>query len=161
MLLEYNNAPDNPLNLLPAWQLYEDPAYGRLVRRCGIDDVYILSAGWGLIRADFLTPDYDITFSYVKPEHQYKRRRRDDRYDDFCMLPQETREPIAFFGSKAYLPLLASLTSSIRAPKTLFFNSEDVPDMRGWILKRFKTRTRTNWQYECANAFVDGDITAE
>jgi hypothetical protein len=35
----------------------------RLVEKFGIEKVFILSAGWGLIRADFLTPNYDITFS--------------------------------------------------------------------------------------------------
>jgi hypothetical protein len=157
VLLEYNKTLNNPLKLLKAWELYDDPAYGRLVRKCGVANVYVLSAGWGLIHADFLTPDYDITFSYVKPKQRYKRRGRDGRYHDFCMLPQETREPILFFGGKGYLPLLALLTSSVRAPKTVFYNSGEVPEMPGWTLKRFETRTRTNWHYECVNAFVDGE----
>lgn len=160
VLLEYNKASDNPLKLLKAWELYDDPAYGRLVRKYGIDKVYVLSAGWGLIRATFLTPDYDITFSYVEPEQRFKRRGRDDRYNDFCMLPHETREPIVFFGGKGYLPLFALLTSSIRAPKTVFYNSDDVPEMPGCMLKRFETRTRINWHYQCVNAFVYGEITA-
>src|SRR5579871_6499269 len=63
-LLKYNETPaDNPRRLLPAWQLYEHSAYERLVGRLGDQNVFILSAGWGLIRADFLTPYYDITFS--------------------------------------------------------------------------------------------------
>lgn len=161
VLFEYNKKRDNPLKLLKAWQLYDNPAYGRLVSKCGVDNVYVLSAGWGLIRADFLTPDYDITFSYVKPEQRYKRRGRDDRYNDFCMLPQDTREPIVFFGGKGYLPLFASLTSSIRAPKTVFYNSDKVPEMPGCVLKRFETRTRTNWHYSCVDAFVDDEVTAE
>lgn len=64
LLLEYNSRPgNNPLGLLPAYQLYTNGTYGRLVERLGANNVYILSAGWGLIRSDFLTPYYDITFS--------------------------------------------------------------------------------------------------
>jgi len=161
VLLAYNRKPENPLRLLPAWQLYNDPAYGRLAGKCGVGNVYVLSAGWGLIRADFLTPDYDITFSYVKPEDRYKRRSMAESYDDFCMLPLDARAPIVFFGCKGYLPLFESLTSSIRAPKTVFFNSAAAPEMPGHVLKRFDTRRRTNWHYECAAAFVDGRISVD
>jgi len=161
VLLAYNKKPANPFRLLPAWQLYDDPAYRRLVGKCGVGNVYVLSAGWGLIRADFLTPDYDITFSNVKPEDRYKRRRKADCYDDFCMLPPDTGVPIVFFGGKGYLPFFESLTSSIPARKTVFYNSTSVPEMPGYLLKRFDTSRRTNWQYECATAFVDGRISAD
>jgi hypothetical protein len=161
VLLEYNKKESgNPLALLPAWQLYDNRVYGRLVEKFGLGNVYILSAGWGLISASFLTPDYDITFSFVKPEDAYKRRRKSDRYRDFEMLPTNTREPMVFFGGKDYLPPFAALTSSINAPKTVFYNSAQMPQMRRCVLKRFETRTRTNWHYECANAFLDGTLTA-
>lgn len=62
LLVAYNQEPgSNPLGLYPAYQLYENRAYGRLVDSFGLSNVYVLSAGWGLIRADFLTPHYDIT----------------------------------------------------------------------------------------------------
>ncbi len=160
VLLTYNETPgDNPLRLYPAWQLYDNPVYGRLIERFRPKNVYILSAGWGLISADFLTPYYDITFSAsARNEDAYKRRRKPDRYRDFCMLPRDTRADIVFFGGKDYLPLFASLTSSISAPKTVFYNSAKMPPMPGCMLKRFETKTRTNWHYACANAFVDGKI---
>jgi len=44
-VLEYNRSPGgNPLKLLPALELYENPAYGRLVAKFGIDKLFILSA---------------------------------------------------------------------------------------------------------------------
>lgn len=55
VLLEYNNSVHNPLGLRLAYQLYGNRTYGRLVDRFGVEKVYILSAGWGLIKADFLT----------------------------------------------------------------------------------------------------------
>lgn len=161
-LLEYNRQHDNPLGLLQAWQLYENAAYRRLVERCGIDKVYILSAGWGLIRSDFLTPDYDITFSQsVRKKAPYKVRRKEDRYRDFAMLPDATREHIVFFGGKDYLPLFSRLTAAVSAKKSVFYNSAERPNIPGCEFRRFDTFTRTNWHYECVKAFLDGTIKVE
>lgn len=53
VLEQYNAAPgSNPLGLLPAWRLYRNPTYDMLAERVGLQRLYILSAGWGLIRAD-------------------------------------------------------------------------------------------------------------
>jgi hypothetical protein len=63
-LRTYNRQPrDNPLGLYPAYRLYENRTYERLADRFGLLKLYILSAGWDLIAANFLTPYYDITFS--------------------------------------------------------------------------------------------------
>jgi hypothetical protein len=157
VLLKYNEASEgNPLRLYLAYQLYENKVYGRLVDRLGMQNVYILSAGWGLIRADFLTPHYDITFS--QNAEGYKRRRKADRYDDLCMLPDHTDEAILFFGGKDYLPLFCTLTDTIRSTKVGFYNSIRTPQFNGFSFRRFETTTRTNWHYECANAFLDGLI---
>lgn len=157
VLLEYNKKPgNNPLGLLPAWRLYQNPTYGRLVDRVGIENTYILSAGWGLIAADFLTPDYDITFS--PSADRYKRRRKKDRYDDLRMLPANTTKPVVFFGGKDYVPLFCSLTERVKGQRVLFYNSATLPDAPGCTLKRFDTTTRTNWHYECANAFIKEKI---
>jgi len=159
-LLKYNEEKrDNHLGLYPAWQLYDNRTYGRLVDKLGVENVYILSAGWGLIGAGFLTPYYDITFSQsARNEDLYKRRRKADRYQDFRLLPEQTREPVVFFGGKDYLSLFSALTSSVKTRRTVFYNSATVPQAPGCVLRRFETTTRTNWHYECANAFIDGEI---
>lgn len=157
LLLAYNQRPEgNPLGLLPAYRLYENRAYDRLVDRFGLANVYILSAGWGLIGADFLTPHYDITLS--ASADSYKRRRKTDRYDDFCLLPDEAGDDIVFLGGKDYLPLFCELTAGLRGRKTVFYNSANRPRVKGCALTRFETTTRTNWHYECANALIDGAI---
>ena len=159
-LLRYNQrGSDNPLGLLPAWQLYTHPAYQKLVTKVGLDRLYILSAGWGLISARFLTPHYDITFS--PSADKYKRRSKRHRYDDICMLPDGTADPVVFFGGKDYLPLFCSLTESYCGHRTIFYNSSRVPDSPGCTLRRFDTTTRTNWHYECANAFVQGQLRVQ
>ena len=90
VLVKYNrkykySVSGNPLGLLPAWELYNPrpphrDIYRKLFNVFGDQNVFILSAGWGLIPAGFLTPDYDITFS--QQADPYKRRRKRARYED-------------------------------------------------------------------------------
>ena len=164
-LLRYNDLHKdipggNPLGLLPAWQLYNHPIYARLAAECGLERLYILSAGWGLIRAEFLTPDYDITFSKHSNVEPYKRRGKRDAYDDWHMLPDDTADPVAFFGGKDYIRLFCELTGRVKGPRIVFFNSRNAPDAPGCHLRKFSTSTstRTNWHYECARAFMDGKV---
>ena len=159
LVRDYNKTPNNnPLGLLPAYQLYENRTYARLTDSFGIASVFILSAGWGLITADFLTPYYDITFSKNPKVPKFKRRNKSDKYDDLCLLSDDTLDTVVFFGGKDYLPLFCELTGGIRAPRTVFYNSATLPDAPGCKLVRYETSTRTNWHYECANALLDGKI---
>jgi hypothetical protein len=156
-LRKYNEQhASNPFRLLPAFQLYENKCYRGLVSRFGVDNVYILSAGWGLIRSDFLTPYYDITFSLNADA--YKIRRRTDSYDDFRMLPHDTTNEIVFLGGKDYLPLFCNLSENVKAKRIAFFNSVNVPLFHGCEFRKFQTATRTNWHYECATALIDGSL---
>lgn len=158
-VLSYNRHPGiNPLGLLPAWKLYRHPAYGALFNRCGTKNVYVLSAGWGLIRSDFLTPAYDITFS--AQADAFKRRGKRDAYDDLNMLEGRSNEPVAFFGGKDYLPLFCRLTENYAGPRIAAFNSASEPQAHGVRFVRYHTRTRTNWHYEAVNAFLDGAFFA-
>jgi hypothetical protein len=159
-LLDYNNDPQgNPFGLLSAYQLYEDKVYNvyqRMTERYGTTKVFILSAGWGLLRADFLTPRYNITLS-TKAD-TYMRRSKVQQYQDFRMLPAGGTEDVSFFGGKDYLPLFCDLTETYRGRRTLFYNSAHIPRISGCKLRRYETTTRTNWHYECANAFLGGRI---
>lgn len=108
-LLIYNASPgDNPLGLLPAFELYDNDIYRALVKHYGVGQTYILSAGWGLIDAAFLTPAYDITFS--AQADKFVRRRKRNVFRELSLLPAETMAQIVFIGSKEYVPLFASLT---------------------------------------------------
>jgi hypothetical protein len=157
LLQRYNASPGgNPLRLYPAYQLYQNKTYGLLVDRFGSRTMYILSAGWGLVRADYLLPFYDITFS--PSAEAYKRRRKSDSYDDFLLLPGDAARDIVFFGGMGYLPLFRSLTNTSQGAKTVFFNSARTPQCEGCTLRRFETAAKTNWHYECARAFLDGAI---
>jgi hypothetical protein len=155
----YNANPEvNPLGLSPAYKLYENETYRDLVRRFGIGNTMILSAGWGLIPAGFLTPRYDITFS--PSASPYVRRRKNEAYQDFAMLPAGASRPIVFFGGRDYVPLFANLTAHAQH-KIVFYNSAVPPAAPGCSLRRFPTSTRTNWHYECARAFIAGAVEAD
>lgn len=158
-LLNYNKGtPTNPLHLVPAYRLYANNAYENLIKKFGLDQVFILSAGWGLISANFLTPDYDITFSKAKNVETYCRRSKSDAYTDLCQLPDD-REAIVFLGGKDYLPLFCKLTGGLKGVKKVFFNSSVGPDLGyGFCSERFITDQRTNWHYPCAQALIDGKI---
>ena len=154
--MQYNKTPlNNPFGLLPAIDFYENDVYRQLAAKVGRSNTYILSAGWGLITADFLTPAYDITFSAAA--EAYKRRRRTEPYRDLCMLPATDR-PVLFFGGKDYVPLFCELTKHVSGPRTVFYNSASPLAAPGCLLQRFDTSTRTNWHYECVRAFVAGDL---
>ena len=163
-LLRYNQeqAADNPLGLLPAWQLYKPRndklIYEQIYRRYGPDNLYILSAGWGLLRADFLTPAYDITFSNAQNVDKYKRRGKQDSYDDLRMLPSDTTQPVVFFGGKDYVNLFCQLTTGTKGARYVFYNSRMAPDAPNCQTIKFDTRRKTNWQYEAAQAFANGHI---
>lgn len=160
VLLDYHRAPgENPLRLVPAYRLYDVNVYQRLAECFGLRNLYILSAGWGFIRADFLTPYYDITFSKAQNVQPYKRREKSDRYADFCMLSDDADKDIVFLGGKDYLPLFCDLTKAVSGRRTVFYNSSIVPKLDGCTLRLFETTTLTNWHYECARAIIDGSIS--
>lgn len=159
LVLQYNETSQesgNPASLWLAYKLYSNPIYARLVERFGPTKVFILSAGWGLIRADFLTPNYDVTFSGSAEAVQ--RRRRGDRYDDYNQLPEGGDEPTVFLGGKDYQPLFLRLTQNTKGPRCIYFNSGSTPIAPGCRLVRFETTLRTNWQYECAEQLAAGKL---
>ena len=162
-LLDYNKeGKSNPLGLLPAYKLYAHKVYENLVNKFGENQVFILSAGWGLIRSDFLTPDYDITFSNAKNVKSYAHRRKSDNYDDLCQLPNDG-DTIVFIGGKDYLHLFCKLTKKLPAQKIVFYNSNKAPDLSAYGSSflspvKFITKQKTNWHYTCAQDLIDGKI---
>ena len=128
----------NPLGLLPAWQLYKNKTYRLLADTFGPRNLYIFSAGWGLVRSDFMIPNYDITLSpNATGPDKYKRRRNSDRYDDFAMLPADPADPVVFLGSKAYVPLFCQLTAGCSAHRIIFHNSKIPPEAPNCEIRKY------------------------
>ena len=154
LLISYNASDANPLKLCRAFELYTPPAapsiYQQLVHRLGFDNVYILSAGWGLIRSDFLTPDYDITFAREVLKKAPWKHRPGSEFRDCRQMPDDIEDHVVFLGSKSYVGLFCSLTRSVRAPKAVYYNSSIPPKAVGCSVVRFESDNRRTWHYECA-----------
>jgi hypothetical protein len=168
-LLDYvaMNGQENPFGLFKAYQLYNHKAYAALVRTFGEQHVFVLSAAWGLIRADHLTPAYDVTFNrrakLKKPEAFVANT---STYDYFQQLPPDTG-PIVFLGGKDYLPLLETLTASLRRQRIVFVRAGDLglSNARrtpiGMRFKPYPVAAKTNWHYQCALSLAHGKISLE
>jgi hypothetical protein len=141
-------------HLLRALDLYDKPAYRQLAEQVGYERTYILSAGWGLIRGDFPVPNYNITFPGNGAPSYVCRKMKKDVYRDFSKLPDDTKEPIYFFGGLKYLPLFFELTCRINAPKTVFFRSTTKNAKDGYIFKRIEMKQSTTWYYTYLGDFL-------
>lgn len=122
----------------------------------GADRLFVLSAGWGLVRSDFLLPDYDITFS--GSAEPYKRRRTTQCFADFNQLLGEAGDDTIFLGGKDYLPLFLQLSAAVPGQRLVFFNSTVPPAAPGCMVQEFRTARRTNWHYSCAEALASGAL---
>jgi hypothetical protein len=159
-ILAYNEHGTNPARLPRAADLYTHPIYSDLVRQYGWHDVFILSAGWGLIRADFLLPSYDITFS--SQAGGCNRRRKSDSYDDFNHLWEygglDPGETVYYCGSNDYLPLYYRLTRDLPARKVIYHKAQNPPRKEGYVYIQYITSQSTNWHYTCAREFIQGKL---
>lgn len=155
-LVAYNKAykdEKNPLGLLPAYKLYKPKIYTQLVEVFGKDNVYILSAGWGLIRASFLTSKYDITFSGQADAYKRRGKRQYRQYCDFNHLESAIDEDLLFLGGKDYLPLLCYLTRCYQGRRIVYYlgNKPNCDDVK---FVPYETSTRI-WYYECATKVIE------
>ncbi len=157
-LVAYNSTPeDNPLGLLPAWRLYEDDAYRTLAEGVDPENLFILSAGWGLIESDFLTPSYDITFS--NGVATYKRRRPRDSYNDFRRLPSEGISRLVFAGGPDYIPLFLELTEGTQAERIVYHHASRVPLAANAQFVPVESDAPTNWHLQWARDYATGKVT--
>jgi hypothetical protein len=155
----YNStASENPLGLLAAYRLYRNSVYRELANAYGVANLFILSAAWGLVRADYLLPYYDLTFGYTKPADRYKHRMPWEQYTDFCQLHHGEAGPLVYFGGTSYLPLFERLTNHIRCNKIIFFASASPPSNPQWMPIRFEHNFQ-NWHYACARDFMAGKVS--
>jgi hypothetical protein len=148
-----NNGADAS-TLLPAAQLYTSPTYAALERFIGSENLFILSAGWGLVRGSFRLPAYDISFSGSADPHC--RRRSGDEFADFNALAEQLPGDTVFLGGKDYLPLFLRLTASDPGRRLVFFNASRQPQAPGCLVQPYITPRRTNWHYSCASDLIQG-----
>lgn len=147
-----NSSGKNDNSLLPAYKLYSHPSYKKLVEKFGVENIYILSAGWGLVRSDYLLPDYDITFSNAAEE--FAKRGKNDNYNDYSQIDCNSGDVIIFLGGKDYQKLFIELTNNCICRKIILYNSSQKPSFDNVEFIKYETRTRTNWHYEPAKDLI-------
>jgi hypothetical protein len=159
-LVAYNRSGENPYGLSAAADLYRPAVYRSLVSAFGRENIFILSAGWGLIRSDFLTPDYDITFSTQAPDWARRPKQLVEPLTDLNHLASSRMspaEPIHFFGGRDYLPLLRALTTGLAA-KIVVHHKGSPPAYSGFTYEAFCCNRNQNWHYAAADAFINATL---
>lgn len=153
-LIQYNQQGSNPEGLFKAADLYKPSIYHDLVVQYGWQNVFILSAGWGLIRSDYLIPYYDITFS--NQGKLWSKRGPSDGFHDFNQLTESSvlsDETVYFFGGNDYLPLYYSMTQNLAARKVIYGRTGH---REGYEYVPY--RSYTNWHYSCAKDFIEDRV---
>lgn len=127
---------------------------------------FVRWCGWGLIRANFLTPYYDITFD--TQADAYKIRHRSDRFADYNHLAEagvSKHETIYFFGGITYLPLFYRQVDDLAARKMVYYTTEKAVTLPSkYVYTRYdvemgeKRPNYRNWQYRCGGEFIDGRL---
>lgn len=145
----------NPFNLLPAYKLFKNPIYRDLVEseKYGKDGVYIFSAPWGIVRADYLLPMYDLTFSSNQTVEEYMRRGQDDTYNnrDFNHLDNNSDDTLNFIGIRSYIRPFRRLTRNYRGKRMVYFKAQGSRKLsRDVVFVRCGVKGTQNWHYQCA-----------
>ena len=139
---------DNKWKLLKAWELYKNKVYKQVIDKIGEEDVFILSAGWGLVKSDFLLPSYNVTFSNSAPK--IYRRKPIDVYNDYNQLTAgyTSGEVILFFGGGSYLKQFYELTKDIANKDIIIYHATDnIVKHPEYSYKKYP-RCFTNWHYQ-------------
>ena len=129
-----------------------------LIRSFRAENVFILSAGWGLVRADYLLPDYNITFSKRQNVPQESRRgKRESGWSDFNQLRDsvEVSEEVHYFGGQDYLDLFYSLSAlDIQRNKFVIHHKAILVHRNGYQYDQYIGNVKTNWHYPAAAEFI-------
>ena len=161
ILEDYNSQKGNPDELLEAIDLYVPEAYGE-AKQFGNDkgaEIFILSAGWGLVRGSFRLPDYDITFSSAQNVKEYAKREVGENLPGLNHIGVASeKEETHFFGGRDYLPLFYSLTEKLCGRKIVHHRNGTVVEERvSYEYSAFtpsKPKQKTNWHYGCLRSFM-------
>ena len=151
MVIDAQDKANN--SLLPAYKLYKPHIYQRLYERFS-DNLFIFSAGWGIVEASFKLPNYDISFS--KSSDNCTRRLQEQVFEDFnALYGIHPDEDILFIGGRDYLdPFFIDMTKHLPNRKKIVYVGKK-PDLRlnetdNYELIYYPTNIRTNWHYDYA-----------
>jgi hypothetical protein len=153
--LVLNGQSDPALDLVPAYCLYSRDIYRDLYRKFG-NRFYILSAGWGIIRADFKIPAYDIAYSEFSNVLNHLK-------EDSAKF--DSNSEIILFAGRYYLPPFRCMTKTIPFKKTItLYRKKEAGEKEGFRENTYqesfhyvdyKTDNPRTWVYEAAYKFLN------
>jgi hypothetical protein len=162
-LVKEQNHPD----LVPAYSLYHRDIYRDLHNEFG-SHFYILSAGWGIIKADFKIPVYNITYSRDPGFPEHAKRIDNYGWEDFNHLQDDVVKfdpdsEIILFAGSSYVPPFRDMTRSIvsflhrkRIKITIKYKRQTVPQPGdGFKYDYYSTNLNRIWYYKAAEKFLD------
>lgn len=151
-------------DLKPTYDLYVPEIYNSLFHNFG-NDFFIFSAGWGIVRADYKLPKYNVTFSTGNNIPNYSVRNQNDFFNDFNQLEGiDIHEKIIFFAGKDYVLPFCQLTDHFPNEKIIIYKNNDVLINNPYLNNNnfqfihYQTNRRTNWHYEFAQRLINNEI---
>jgi hypothetical protein len=151
-------------DLLPTYDLYRPEIYKSLYQHLG-DDLFIFSAGWGIVRADYKLPKYNVTFSKGNNIPIYNIRNQNNIFNDFNHLENiDINELVVFIAGKEYVQPFCQLTNHLPNKKIIIYKNNAVlnnnPYLKSHNFKfvHYQTNRRTNWHYEFAERLINNEI---
>jgi len=147
-LISEQNHPD----IVPAYKLYQNDVYRCLYAAYG-KHFYIFSAGWGIVRAEFKLPAYNITFA--QQAEPLVRRTANMHWNDFNHLQDDSAEfspdaKIILFAGQSYAKHFKSLADRI-PNKNIVTKKSCMPE----------GTSNYTWFYEAAKKFLSGGFYNE
>lgn len=152
---EYLETRQDDKTLLKAYELYTRIEYSRLYNNFQ-NNLFILSAGWGLVHSEFKLPKYDITFSQPNPDRVRRNQNTSIApiYIDFKQIGN-SKTDIVFVGTPDYIPLFISLTQHLKCRKIIYWKKANTPERFALPNDSFEYRYYNSdnprgWFYELA-----------
>jgi hypothetical protein len=155
--IKLNIGTEDGRQLMQCGNLYKHPVYSELMAACGLRNVYILSAGWGLVRADKYIPNYNITFN-PSGDHSVRIGVKDRLQYPFMSDEIPDNGEINLFISRAYVLYWSHLYLGIVQRTVLHWRlGQELPDGQyRTVIKHDCGNQRTNWHYTAARQFIAG-----
>jgi hypothetical protein len=167
--LVVNGQKDPSLDLVEAYRLYKPDIFRDLYHEFD-NRFYIFSAGWGIIRANFKIPFYDITYSTDSKVPKYAMRKDNFGWKDIIHLNDDylnedygkfyrDAEVIVFAGSDYVEPFFCDMAQSklYIPPKRIMikYKSQNLIQRQDFVYEYYETDINTNWHYEAAKEFLN------
>lgn len=149
---------NNPENLAQAGCLYSHPTYTTLINRFGANNVSILSAGWGLVRATDYIPTYNITFSTAQNVPRNSRITPTHRAQHLSVRNAVTEKAeVHLFLTPKYLAYWSEVNFAQDNTCILHWRAgQSMPaNWQGDVVNHDCGNARTNWHYIAAQQFIN------